>query len=119
MGEIITDQPVMRTTDKGVQKWYLNNKLHRTDGPAYIYGDFHEWYLNGKRHRTDGPAVIAVKYQIWYLNGKFHRTDGPAFISGEYQEWHLNGNRYEFNEWVNNIDATPEEKTMLRLKWAK
>ena len=33
----------------GTKKWYLNNKLHREDGPAveYTNGD-KVWYLNGK-----------------------------------------------------------------------
>ena len=55
----------------GVKRWYLNNQLHRTDGPAieYINGDKH-WFLNGKQHRTDGPAIEynnGNKY--WYING--------------------------------------------------
>lgn len=33
----------------GDQLWYLNGKLHRTDGPAAIYSDGSQlWYLNGK-----------------------------------------------------------------------
>ncbi len=55
----------------GTKRWYLNNKLHRTDGPAIEYknGDKH-WYLNGKRHRTDGPAVkFSNGDKYWYLNG--------------------------------------------------
>lgn len=45
--------------------------------------DYHEdgsvynqrWYLNGKKHREDGPAFIdyrkdgSIFYQSWYLNG--------------------------------------------------
>jgi len=55
----------------GTKSWYLNDKYHRTDGPAieYINGDKH-WFLNGKRHRTDGPAIEyynGTKY--WYING--------------------------------------------------
>jgi hypothetical protein len=52
--------------------WYLNNWLHREDGPAYIgVNGYQAWYINGKRHRTDGPAVIhADGYQAWWLNGE-------------------------------------------------
>jgi hypothetical protein len=56
----------------GDKYWYLNDELHREDGPAieYIRGD-KCWYLNGKYHREDGPAVeCASGYWIWYLNGK-------------------------------------------------
>jgi hypothetical protein len=34
--------------------WYLNNWLHRDDGPAFIYrSGYQQWYLNGKLYRTD------------------------------------------------------------------
>lgn len=64
------------------EKWHLNNKLHREDGPAYIrYNpsgkiDYEEWHLNGKLHRTDGPSFIIynhserISFQKWYLHGK-------------------------------------------------
>ena len=33
----------------GTKHWYINGKLHRTDGPAVEYTDgSKEWYLNGK-----------------------------------------------------------------------
>jgi hypothetical protein len=53
-------------------KWWINGKLHRTDGPALIWNSgCQEWYLNGERHRTDGPAVIWPNgSQEWYLNGE-------------------------------------------------
>jgi len=62
--------------DNGTKYWYLNNKLHRTDGPAVEFADgTKEWYLNGKRHRTDGPAVeLANGIKEWYLNDK-HLTE--------------------------------------------
>jgi len=56
----------------GTKRWYLNNKLHRIDGPAVEYANGDKfWYLNGKLHRTDGPAVKCITgYEAWYLNGK-------------------------------------------------
>jgi len=78
----------------GTKYWYLNDQLHREDGPAieYANGD-KSWYLNGKCHREDGPAVeLANGNKLWYLNGKCHREDGPAI---EYADgtkgWYLNG----------------------------
>jgi len=56
----------------GTKCWYLNNKYHRTDGPAieYYNGD-KQWFLNGKHHRTDGPAIeYSNGRKFWYLNGE-------------------------------------------------
>ena len=55
----------------GTKRWYLNDELHREDGPAIerANGDKH-WYLNGERHREDGPAVeLADGTKYWLLNG--------------------------------------------------
>ena len=86
--------------------WYLNDKLHREDGPAVEWADGSKWwYLNGKRHREDGPAIEwADGSKWWYLNGKFHREDGPAaeWANGS-KYWYLNGDRLtqaEFNSKI-------------------
>jgi len=60
------------------------------------------------------PQLSAVKSKSGGRLENF--ADGPAFIDGDCQEWYLNHIEYQFNEWVNEIDATPEEKIMLRLK---
>ena len=62
---------IVYVDDYGTKRWFLNDKLHREDGPAveYVNGS-KEWYLNGKCHRVDGPAVeydYGTKY--WFLNG--------------------------------------------------
>jgi hypothetical protein len=74
----------VRVYADGSKEWYLNDKLHRTDGPAVEWADgYKAWYLNGEPHREDGPAVeCADGYKVWYLNGKLHREGGPA-IEGE------------------------------------
>jgi hypothetical protein len=56
----------------GDKYWYLNDKLHREDGPAVEYADGRKyWYLNDKRHREEGPAIEgAAGDKYWYLNGK-------------------------------------------------
>ena len=72
--------------------YYVDGKLHRTDGPAIIgknskYLTISErYYVDGKLHRTDGPAEILCddsgikEYERYYIDGKLHRTDGPADI---------------------------------------
>ena len=42
----------------GTKRWYLNNQLHREDGPAVeFFNGTKVWHLNGKYHREDGPAI--------------------------------------------------------------
>ena len=68
-------------TDKyGNKIYYLNNALHRNDGPAFEYADGTKcWYKNGLRHREDGPAIERANgTKCWYKNGDCHREDGPA-----------------------------------------
>ena len=61
----------------GTRCYYLNNVLHREDGPAIEYVDGSKiWYKNGKRHREDGPACeYGYGYKAWYLSGKFYGTN--------------------------------------------
>ena len=98
-----------------VKLYYLNEKRHRIDGPAFIKYDtngniqIEKYYINGKKHRIDGPAFIKyhdlkdyslkkILFKIFYNekilkeieywnNGKKHRLDGPAFLC-----YYKNGN---------------------------
>ena len=56
----------------GSKYWYLDDKLHREDGPAIECVDGTKyWFLNGQRHREDGPAIeYADGDKCWFLNGK-------------------------------------------------
>jgi hypothetical protein len=77
----------------GVKSWYLNDFLHREDGPAIEYPEGHKcWLLNGKMHRVDGPAIeYSNGNKEWFINGKLHRVDGPAVDFNDKKEWHLDG----------------------------
>ena len=80
----------------GIKFWYLNDKLHREDGPAMEWADGSKsWYLNDKLHREDGPAIeYANGDKYWYLNGKCHREDGPAIEYADGNKfWFLSGER--------------------------
>ena len=58
----------------GTKRWYLNDQLHREDGPAIEWSDgSKEWYLNGELHREDDPAFEWCNKE-WFLNGK-HITE--------------------------------------------
>ena len=62
----------VKVFEDGTKYWYLNDKLHREDGPAIeLANGTTEWYLNDKLHREDGPAVEgAGGYKAYYLNNK-------------------------------------------------
>jgi hypothetical protein len=101
------DGPAIIYAD-GARCWYQNDELHREDGPAIIYADgTQHWYLNNKRHREDGPAIIyADGTQHWFLNNKRHREDGPAVIRPDgYQEWclYLNDTQISLTDGVLRI----------------
>jgi hypothetical protein len=61
----------------GNKRWYLNDKLHREDGPAveHISGT-KEWYLNDQLHREEGPAIEHTDgTKSWWLNNKLVYSD--------------------------------------------
>lgn len=94
------------STDCSRVCWYVNNQLHREDGPAIEWSDGDkEWCLNGLRHREDGPAFEGKNGdKVWWINDELHREDGPAceWADGT-KAWYLNGVEYtekEFNQWL-------------------
>jgi len=69
-----TKKPTCKIRPDGTKEWYLNDKLHREDGPAVLHvnGD-KAWWLNGKCHREDGPAIEYTSgYKAWWLNDKLY-----------------------------------------------
>jgi len=61
----------------GDKVYYVNNILHREDGPAVIYSSGTKfWYKNGKLHREEGPAVeLSNGQKGWYLNNIFYGSN--------------------------------------------
>jgi hypothetical protein len=80
-----------------------------------------EWYLNSRLHCTDGPAVEwANGDKNWYLNGRLHRTDGPAieYADGD-KVWYLNDQYYSFNQWLEaNTELSDQQRVMFKLEWS-
>jgi hypothetical protein len=86
----------------GTKLWYVDDKRHRTDGPAIERANGTKfWYLNDKLHRTDGPAVeYANGNKFWYVDGKLHRTDGPAYEGANGNKfWYLNDKKLTQAQW--------------------
>jgi hypothetical protein len=54
----------------GNKRYFLNDKLHREDGPAaeFVSGTKF-WYQNNQRHRLDGPAIECSNGdKFWFIN---------------------------------------------------
>jgi hypothetical protein len=62
----------VRVLEDGAKYWYLNDELHREDGPAVEWANGTKaWYLNHRLHREDGPAIErATGRKEWWLNGQ-------------------------------------------------
>jgi len=74
------------------------------------------WYLNDNLHREDGPAIEYTNgTNCWYLNDKLHSEDGPAveYADGN-KHWYLRGIEYSEEEFLKR-KATTKELTMAEL----
>lgn len=77
---------------QGRTEWYLDDVLHREDGPAIEFENGCEkWFQHGVLHRKDGPAVIESTMKCWFVNGFLHRDDGPAYVDTNIRSWYRHG----------------------------
>jgi hypothetical protein len=94
----------VKVYSNGDKYWYLNDELHREDGPAIEDSDGDKsWYLNGKRHREDGPAIEHSNGdKSWYLNGKelTEQQHKVATLEVDYEGKivYIDGKKYELKE---------------------
>jgi len=94
----------------GTKYWFLNDRLHREDGPAIeLASGTTEWYLNDRLHREDGPAIEGSGgYKAYYLNDaplteqehKEATTSKPTSCSGK--EVVIDGVTYALQEKSND-----------------
>jgi len=75
----------IQTDSSGTKRYYVNDKLHREDGPAIEYANGTKyWFKNGKLHRVDGPAIEWYNgCKAWMLNDKHYGLDNNFTI----QSW--------------------------------
>jgi hypothetical protein len=90
-----------------------NGMITNKDGDQF-------WYQNNQRHRIDGPAVeYAGGERRWFQKDLLHRIDGPAIeLKNGAKFWYINGVQYELNDWLNLVDFTEPQKTVMRLRYA-
>lgn len=90
----IDGEMVVGRNDK---RWYKNNQLHRTNGPAVEQSDGSKyWYYKGQLHREDGPAIETNGHKAWYYKGLLHRENGAAieYDDGSKEYW-FNGRKFD------------------------
>lgn len=62
----------------GTRMYYLDGKLHNTNGPAMVYPDgTRMYYVNGQLHNTNGPAAIYSNGTIMYYVNGVCRNNNP------------------------------------------
>ena len=68
----------VKVSDNGYKRWFLNNKLHRIDGPAVEDADgVKRWYLDGNQ-LTHAQWLEAVKPNPSCV-GKVVEVDGVKY----------------------------------------
>jgi hypothetical protein len=108
----------VKVFNNGSKEWFLNDQVHREDGPAMESDDGTKyWYTNGLINRKDGPAIeYANGNKAWYINGNCHREDGPAIeYSDGTKSWYINGVNYteeQFNKKINPKDCSGSTVTV-------
>jgi hypothetical protein len=83
----MSDKPKCEIDIDGTKRWWLNDLLHREDGPAVEYPNGSKcWYINGLVHREDGPAIESTNgNKTWWLNDK-HYTEKEYYKELYYRE---------------------------------
>jgi hypothetical protein len=85
----MTQEPTHRVDEDGTQRWYVNDQLHRLDGPAYIgAAGTQQWWVAGQLHRLDGPAYIgAAGTQEWYVRDQNITTQVNSWMQTQAVTW--------------------------------
>jgi hypothetical protein len=110
-----------RINKYGTKEWLdASGLFHRDDGPAIEWPDGEKhWFQHGALHRDYGPAIeYADGVKTWYRHGLVHRDDGPAFENANGNKyWYLNDQELTFNNWLDKVDISDENKVMMKLKY--
>ena len=81
--------------NKATERWYLNGKYHREDGPAYK-----KWFYNSN-----------IRIELWFKYGKRHRENGPAFII-----YNQDGSVKESTYFINGIQLSLKDIRKIKLE---
>jgi len=79
-----------------------------------------KYYNLSSEERKENAYCVQHNYGniSWRVNGLYHREDGPAEIWPDgIKYWHLNGFRYSFEDWLEKLNKSDEEKLFFRIKY--
>jgi len=72
----------VKVSMSGTKFWYLNDELHREDGPAIEYSNVDKsWYLNGKRLTEEQHKIATAPKSS--CSGKEVVIDGITYVLKE------------------------------------
>jgi hypothetical protein len=83
-------------------RWYLNDKLHREDGPAVEHADGTKfWYRYNKLYREDGPTEEWSSGTVdWRFNGRYLGEDAEGFWAHWEQLTHTQRCNLNLHFWL-------------------
>ena len=98
----MADKSTMEVDDWSNKYWYLNDELHREDGPAVEYADGNKyWWLNGKPVTEEEVMGNNNKDNVKNLITK--SDGGPSsYYDMPFQEWMTLNDQMEYlaqNKW--------------------
>jgi hypothetical protein len=66
----------------------------------------------------DNPKIDASGNKLWFQHDNIHRDDGPAveYANGS-NEWYLHNKCLPFDEWIDKVDMSYEDKVMMKLQY--
>jgi hypothetical protein len=57
--------------------------------------------------------------KFWYQKDLLHRIDGPAVERADgTRTWYIEDQEYDFDDWLEQVDFTEPQKTLMRLRYA-
>ena len=96
MSKITTTTTILGNGETITKHHNSFNQLHSSEGPAVYTPYSEEWWLNGKLHRTNGPAILINKPNYiraeWWKDGTLHRDNNKPVIidsDGTIEYWEL------------------------------
>jgi len=110
---------MIKYTNISYENYYNLSDEERKAKPYFVEGqNFYPWFPPGRNYIL-GSISYDNGIKNWIVNGQNHREDGPAIIHSDGSKaWYLNGIIYTFEEWLEKLNKSDEEKVFLRLKYS-